>query len=66
MINIQELYFIIVCFVTVIYLFVVYVIAEKGVPDFWLNALKNNDVLSEEVGCLCMMFLIYYVNIGAC
>ena len=23
--------------------------AEKGVPSFWLNAMKNNDVLSEEV-----------------
>lgn len=23
--------------------------AEKGVPDFWLTAMKNNDVLSEEV-----------------
>nr|XP_011460234.1 PREDICTED: nucleosome assembly protein 1;2 [Fragaria vesca subsp. vesca] len=22
---------------------------DKGVPDFWLNALKNNDVLSEEI-----------------
>lgn len=32
-------------------------------PDFWLNALKNNDVLSEEVGCLCMMFLIYIMLI---
>lgn len=24
-------------------------IAEKGVPSFWLTALKNNDVISEEV-----------------
>ena len=23
---------------------------EKGVPDFWLTAMKTNDVLSEEVG----------------
>ncbi|KAG6586477.1 Nucleosome assembly protein 1;2, partial [Cucurbita argyrosperma subsp. sororia] len=23
--------------------------AEKGVPDFWLNAMKNNEVLAEEV-----------------
>ncbi|KAB2079859.1 hypothetical protein ES319_A05G031500v1 [Gossypium barbadense] len=22
---------------------------EKGVPDFWLNAMKNNEVLSEEI-----------------
>lgn len=31
---------------------VVYVImlyTEKGVPDFWLTAMKNNEVLSEEV-----------------
>ncbi|MBA0789761.1 hypothetical protein Gohar_014452, partial [Gossypium harknessii] len=25
---------------------------EKGVPDFWLTAMKNNDVLSDEVGYL--------------
>ena len=23
--------------------------AEKGVPDFWLNAMKTNEVLAEEV-----------------
>ncbi|GMQ08288.1 hypothetical protein CsSME_00052082 [Camellia sinensis var. sinensis] len=23
--------------------------AEKGVPDFWLNAMKNNEVLAEEI-----------------
>ncbi len=38
--------------------------ADKGVPDFWLNALKNNDVLSEEVCDLCVM-LISNVYIGA-
>lgn len=26
-----------------------YLCAEKGVPDFWLNAMKNNEVLAEEV-----------------
>lgn len=26
---------------------------EKGVPSFWLNAMKNNDVLAEEVSQLC-------------
>lgn len=25
--------------------------AEKGVPDFWLTAMKNNEVLAEEVCC---------------
>lgn len=24
-------------------------IAEKGVPSFWLTALKNNDIIAEEV-----------------
>jgi nucleosome assembly protein 1-like 1 len=24
-------------------------VAEKGVPDFWLTAMKNNDVLTEEI-----------------
>lgn len=23
--------------------------ADKGVPDFWLTAMKNNEVLAEEV-----------------
>ena len=23
---------------------------EKGVPDFWLKAMKNNEILAEEVG----------------
>lgn len=31
--------------------YAIMIYAEKGVPDFWLNAMKNNEVLSEEV-CL--------------
>lgn len=32
-------------------------IAEKGVPSFWLTALKNNDVISEEVSLAAMVHL---------
>lgn len=35
--------------------------AEKGVPDFWLNAMKNNEVLAEEVCHLSVIFWLYYV-----
>ena len=34
------------------------VYAEKGVPDFWLNAMKNNEVLAEEV-------VIYFIICGS-
>lgn len=35
---------------------IVCVIVEKGVPDFWLTAMKTNEVLSEEVGKLFNTF----------
>jgi hypothetical protein len=35
--------------------------AEKGVPDFWLIAMKNNEVLSEEVSYLSTNILFNLV-----
>jgi hypothetical protein len=37
-------------------------IAEKGVPSFWLTALKNNDVISEEVGVTSMIVHLELLN----
>lgn len=37
---------------------IVSVIVEKGVPDFWLTAMKTNEVLSEEVGKLFNTFSV--------
>ena len=33
-------------------LFFSILISEKGVPKFWLNAMKTNEVLAEEVSIL--------------
>lgn len=39
---------------------------DKGVPDFWLTAMKTNDVLSEEVGDSISHFsmLIFLIKFG--
>lgn len=39
---------------------IVFVIVEKGVPDFWLMAMKTNEVLSEEVGNLFIAFFCVF------
>lgn len=39
---------------------------EKGVPDFWLTAMKTNEVLADEVrGSKCQNFHVYahYISI---
>lgn len=37
---------------------ILFAFVEKGVPDFWLTAMKNNEVLAEEVCVFCYLLFL--------
>lgn len=42
-----------------IYIYIIYycwlfIFTEKGVPNFWLYALRGNGVMNDEVRCFCV------------
>lgn len=47
------------------YLIEVFAYAEKGVPAFWLTAMKNNEVLAEEVSSFGSAVYFFY-NVHFC